>query len=261
MGQGVAFSGMNTRGAWRKGCWQSQLFGSPDDRPFSVFVQANTTAHRKDVHSLALGHLWPHRPARQCRRASYPSLDTFFADLGAAYAKSVRAFADGRLSLSATRRSFSSPCSCDAKYRQSLKDRGDDPDALGRAYGDLINAAMADIPSDMRITMHLCRGNYRSTFMGEGGYEPVADILFNRIKVHGYFMEYDSDRSRGLRAFEDRAEGSQRRAGSRHLEDRRAGAERRHQNVASTRRRNTFRSISFVCRRNAVLLRPKKATR
>jgi 5-methyltetrahydropteroyltriglutamate--homocysteine methyltransferase len=47
----------------------------------------------------------------------------------------------------------------------------------------------------MTITMHLCRGNYRSTFMGSGGYDPVADILFDRIKVHGYFMEYDSDRA------------------------------------------------------------------
>jgi len=50
----------------------------------------------------------------------------------------------------------------------------------------------------MTITMHLCRGNYRSTFMGAGGYEPVADVLFNRIKVHGYFMEYDSDRAGGF---------------------------------------------------------------
>jgi 5-methyltetrahydropteroyltriglutamate--homocysteine methyltransferase len=54
---------------------------------------------------------------------------------------------------------------------------------------------MADIPADMTITMHLCRGNYRSTFMGAGGYDPVAEILFDRIKVHGYFMEYDTDRA------------------------------------------------------------------
>ena len=87
---------------------------------------------------------------------------------------------------------------CDEKYRHGLKERGDDPDYIGRAYGDLINAAMSDIPADMTVTMHLCRGNYRSTFMGEGGYEPVADILFNRIKVHGYFMEYDNDRSGGF---------------------------------------------------------------
>src|SRR5215475_14056294 len=62
----------------------------------------------------------------------------------------------------------------------------------------MINAAMADIPDDMTITMHLCRGNFRSSFVASGGYEPVAETLFNSIKVHGYFMEYDSDRAGGF---------------------------------------------------------------
>ena len=56
----------------------------------------------------------------------------------------------------------------------------------------------SDIPSDMTITMHLCRGNFRSNFVASGGYEPVAEILFNTIKVHGYFMEYDSERAGGF---------------------------------------------------------------
>ncbi len=87
---------------------------------------------------------------------------------------------------------------CDPKYRAQMTARGDDPEKLGPLYGDLINTAMADIPSDMTITMHLCRGNYKSTFMGSGGYEAEQDILFNRIKVHGYFMEYDSERAGGF---------------------------------------------------------------
>src|SRR5258708_4992086 len=57
---------------------------------------------------------------------------------------------------------------------------------------------MSDIPSDMTITMHLCRGNYKSTFMGAGGYEAEQEILFNKIKVHGYFMEYDTERAGGF---------------------------------------------------------------
>ena len=57
---------------------------------------------------------------------------------------------------------------------------------------------MSDIPSDMTITMHLCRGNFRSTFIASGGYEPVAEVLFNTINVHGYFMEYDSERAGGF---------------------------------------------------------------
>ncbi len=65
-------------------------------------------------------------------------------------------------------------------------------------YAGLINAAISDIPHDMTICMHLCRGNFQSTFVASGGYEPVAEILFNEIKVHGYFMEYDSDRAGGF---------------------------------------------------------------
>lgn len=70
---------------------------------------------------------------------------------------------------------------CDEKYRQQMRDRGDDPERLGEIYGDLINAAMSDIPFDMTITMHMCRGNYKSTHMGAGGYEAVQEILFNKI--------------------------------------------------------------------------------
>ena len=76
--------------------------------------------------------------------------------------------------------------------------RGDDPDKLPMVYADMINAAMSDIPDDMTISMHLCRGNFRSTFVASGGYEPVAEILFNTIKVHGYFMEYDTARAGGF---------------------------------------------------------------
>jgi 5-methyltetrahydropteroyltriglutamate--homocysteine methyltransferase len=127
----------------------------------------------------------------------YPDLDELFADVGAAYRKAVRAFADAGCRYLQLDEVFIAML-CDEKYRQTQRDRGDDPDRLGRAYGDLINAAMSDIPSDMTITMHLCRGNYRSTWQGQGGYEAVQDVLFNRINVHGYFMEYDTERAGGF---------------------------------------------------------------
>jgi 5-methyltetrahydropteroyltriglutamate--homocysteine methyltransferase len=79
-----------------------------------------------------------------------------------------------------------------------MKDRGDDPDALGPLYGDLINVAISDVPADMTVTMHLCRGNYKSTFMGSGGYDAMQEVLFDRIKVNGYFMEYDTERAGGF---------------------------------------------------------------
>ena len=87
---------------------------------------------------------------------------------------------------------------CDPSLREHVKARGDDPDKLPLTYAGMINAAIADIPSDMTITMHLCRGNFRSNFVASGGYEPVAEILFNTIRAHGYFMEYDSERAGGF---------------------------------------------------------------
>jgi 5-methyltetrahydropteroyltriglutamate--homocysteine methyltransferase len=130
-------------------------------------------------------------------KEAYPSLDAFFDDLGRAYAKAVRAFADAGCRYLQLDEVYIAMW-CDPEHRKMLAGRGDDPDRLLSTYADLINAAVADIPSDMTITMHLCRGNFRSTFMGTGGYEPVADVLFNRTNVHAYFMEYDTERAGGF---------------------------------------------------------------
>jgi 5-methyltetrahydropteroyltriglutamate--homocysteine methyltransferase len=127
----------------------------------------------------------------------YPEMDEFYADLGQSYRKAVRAFADAGcryLQLDEVNLAYL----CDPSLREHVKARGEDPAALPGIYAGMINAAMADIPNDMTITMHLCRGNFRSSFVASGGYEPVAEILFNEIKVHGYFMEYDSERSGGF---------------------------------------------------------------
>jgi 5-methyltetrahydropteroyltriglutamate--homocysteine methyltransferase len=121
----------------------------------------------------------------------YPAMDDFYRDLGTTYRKAVRAFADAGcryLQLDEVNLTYL----CDPNLRSQVMARGDDPDKLPEVYAGMINAAMSDIPADMTITMHLCRGNFRSTFVASGGYEPVADILFNKINVHGYFMEYDS---------------------------------------------------------------------
>ena len=127
----------------------------------------------------------------------YPDLNVFWKDLGDAYSKAVRAFYDAGCRYLQLDEVFIAML-CDEKYVAAAKARGDDPHRIAATYGDLINAAMAGAPADMTITMHLCRGNYKSTFMGSGGYEPVAEVLFDRIKVHGYFMEYDSDRAGGF---------------------------------------------------------------
>jgi 5-methyltetrahydropteroyltriglutamate--homocysteine methyltransferase len=124
-------------------------------------------------------------------------LGAYYADMGAAYAAAVDAFAGaGCRYLQLDDVSFA--YLCDSAQRKMLTDRGDDPDAQLEANIAMINAGVKDRPKDMVVTMHLCRGNFRSTFIASGGYEPVADALFNRIDVDGYFMEWDNDRSGGF---------------------------------------------------------------
>jgi 5-methyltetrahydropteroyltriglutamate--homocysteine methyltransferase len=127
----------------------------------------------------------------------YPDMGEFYRDLGQSYRKVVRAFADAGcryLQLDEVNLTYL----CDPSLRKVISDRGEDPATLPETYADMINAAISDIPPDMTITMHLCRGNFRSNFVASGGYEPVAELLFNAINVHGYFMEYDSDRAGGF---------------------------------------------------------------
>lgn len=129
--------------------------------------------------------------------AIYPAMEEFYRDLGQSYRKVVRAFADAGcryLQLDEVNLAYL----CDPSLRGQITARGEDPETLPAIYANMINAAISDIPPDMTITMHLCRGNFRSSFVASGGYEPVAEILFNAIKVHGYFMEYDSDRAGGF---------------------------------------------------------------
>ena len=124
----------------------------------------------------------------------YPDMDDFYRDLGQTYRKAVRAFADaGCRYLQLDEVNFT--YLCDPKLRAQVADRGEDTEQLPAIYAAMINAAISDIPPDMAICMHLCRGNFQSTFVASGGYEPVAEILFNAINVHGYFMEYDSGRA------------------------------------------------------------------
>ena len=127
----------------------------------------------------------------------YPDMAEFYRDLGQTYRLAVRAFADaGCRYLQLDEVNFA--YLCDPKLRAQVAGRGEDPDKLPSVYAGMINAAMSDIPSDMTIAMHLCRGNFQSTFVASGGYELVAETLFNTINVHGYFLEYDSDRAGGF---------------------------------------------------------------
>jgi 5-methyltetrahydropteroyltriglutamate--homocysteine methyltransferase len=127
-------------------------------------------------------------------REAYPDLEQFFADVATAYRVEIRALAAAGctyLQLDDTNLAYL----CDAKMREGAKARGDDPDELPRRYARLINAAISDRPPGMTFCVHLCRGNFKSAWVAEGGYEPVAEVLFNELNVDGYFLEYDDARS------------------------------------------------------------------
>jgi 5-methyltetrahydropteroyltriglutamate--homocysteine methyltransferase len=127
----------------------------------------------------------------------YPAMDDFYRDLGESYRAVVRAFADaGCRYLQLDEVNFA--YLCDPKLRAFVAQRGDDPRTLPHIYARMINAAISNVPADMTKAMHLCRGNFQSSFVASGGYEPVAEILFNEIDIDAYFMEYDSDRAGGF---------------------------------------------------------------
>jgi 5-methyltetrahydropteroyltriglutamate--homocysteine methyltransferase len=127
----------------------------------------------------------------------YPEMDAFYADVGTAYNKAVHAFYHaGCRYLQLDDISFA--YLCDPEQRAMLRQRGDDPDKQPEIYARMVREALKDKPSDLTITMHLCRGNFRSQFIASGGYEPIADLLFNRMPVDGYFMEWDTERAGGF---------------------------------------------------------------
>jgi 5-methyltetrahydropteroyltriglutamate--homocysteine methyltransferase len=127
-------------------------------------------------------------------RAAYPDMAEFFADLARVYREEIADLAARGctyLQLDDTNLAYL----CDEKLRQGARDRGDDPDELPYIYARLINEAIRDRPRSMAVCIHLCRGNFRSAWVAEGGYDPVAEPLFSEIAVDGYFLEYDTPRA------------------------------------------------------------------
>jgi 5-methyltetrahydropteroyltriglutamate--homocysteine methyltransferase len=125
---------------------------------------------------------------------AYPDLDEFFADLAQCYREELDAlYAAGcrYVQLDDTNLAYL----CDPAMRAGAVERGDDPDELPRTYAALINSVIDGRPDDLTVAIHLCRGNYRSTWFAQGGYEPVAEVLFTELGVDAYFLEYDDERS------------------------------------------------------------------
>ena len=157
------------------------------------YLQAQTTQTPKVcIPSPTMVHFRGGRAAIDI--TAYPNLDLFFADLAQCYRDEIGAlYAAGcrYLQLDDTNLAYL----CDPKMRAGALERGDDPNELPRTYAALINAVIADRPADLTVCIHLCRGNFRSTWFAEGSYEPVAEVLFTDLQVDGYFLEYDDERS------------------------------------------------------------------
>jgi 5-methyltetrahydropteroyltriglutamate--homocysteine methyltransferase len=127
-------------------------------------------------------------------RATYPEMDAFFADLARVYNEEfqdLKRLGCTYLQIDDTNLAFL----CDPRLRENTVKIGEDPDKLPEVYARLINAAIAGLRPEVTVCMHLCRGNYRSSWVAEGGYEPVAEVLFHAFDVDGFFLEYDTPRA------------------------------------------------------------------
>ena len=257
VGEGIMFHGVKTKAESVRIIGRVGFSTHPHIEHFR-FLKAHTRVTPKmTIPAPGMLHFRPGPTFDQ--QDVYPDLDAFFDDVANAYRKAVRAFYDAGcryLQLDDTTWSMM----CDERELAHSRERGDEPEKLPAVYARMINRALEGKPADLTVTMHSCRGNFRSTWIAEGGYEPLAERLFNEVDVDGYFLEYDNERAGGFEPLRFFPKGKKQLVLG--LVTSKSGAlERRTtSSAASTRRRNTSRSISSACRRNAASPRPRKAT-
>jgi 5-methyltetrahydropteroyltriglutamate--homocysteine methyltransferase len=130
-------------------------------------------------------------------KEAYPDIEEFWADIARGYQEEIADLAAaGCTYLQIDDVSFS--YLCDSGIREQVRRDGENPDTLPRRYAEIINTLIARRPKDMAVTVHTCRGNFQSMWMAEGGYDPVAEAVFNTLDVDGFFLEYDTERSGGF---------------------------------------------------------------
>ena len=193
--QGIQFTGVQTKAEAPHVMSKLGSKHHPHIEHFK-FLKANTKKTPKmTIPSPSMLH---YRGGRKLiNMGIYPKMEDFYHDLGMAYREVVTGFADaGCRYLQLDDCSFA--YLCDSNQRKMLEERGENWQTQGEIYADMINAAVATKPKDMVISIHVCRGNFRSTFIASGGYEPIAELLFNRVNADAYFLEWDNDRSGGF---------------------------------------------------------------
>ncbi|AVK51298.1 5-methyltetrahydropteroyltriglutamate--homocysteine methyltransferase [Clostridium sp. MF28] len=131
---------------------------------------------------------------KEITESIYKNIDELILDIANAYKKAIKAFYN-----EGCRNLQLDDCTwgmlCDKKYWEARQQEGVDTNDIAKLYAKVNNLAIEDHPEDLVITMHVCRGNYNSTWAGSGGYEPVAEILFGTVNVDGFYLEYDTDRA------------------------------------------------------------------
>ena len=161
---------------------------------FAFLKSATRRTPKMTIPSPSMLHLRGGRASISSQ--AYPDLAEFWADVAAAYRVAIRHLADaGCRYLQLDDITFA--YLCDPKIQANCRANGDDPATLPRIYADTINAALVGKPPDMKVTIHTCRGNFKSAWVAEGGYDPVVEAMFS-TDVDGYFMEFDSARAGGF---------------------------------------------------------------
>ncbi len=197
--EGIQFAGIQTRHDAVRVIGKLDF---PDDHPmlahFKFLKKQCEIAHvmpKMTIPSPAVLHF--RGGQKSISKQVYPDLAVFFEDLAKTYRKAVKAFYDaGCRYLQFDDTVWAYLCSQDELRK--ARERGDNPDGLQEIYARVINYAIAERPADMTITTHVCRGNFRSTWISSGGYEPVAETMLAGTNYDGYFLEYDSERAGGF---------------------------------------------------------------
>jgi len=192
---GIQFAGVQTKSDAPRVMGKIGFSGHPMVEHFRFLKENTRRVPKMTVPSPSMLHYRSGR--KMINMGVYPDMADFYRDLGEAYAGAVGAFAEaGCRYLQLDDVSFA--YLCDPEQRRMLAERGDDPEKQPHIYAGMINRAIKDRPKDMAVSMHLCRGNFRSTFVASGGYEPIAELLFNEVGVDAYFMEWDTERAGGF---------------------------------------------------------------
>jgi 5-methyltetrahydropteroyltriglutamate--homocysteine methyltransferase len=191
--KGIQFNGVQTKAHGVRVTGKLRFGDHPMLEDFRFLKSISGTAQPKmTIPSPSVLHF---RGGRKDIDATvYPQLDAYFDDLATTWRDAIQAFyAAGCRYLQLDDTVWAYLCSDD--QRRQIRERGDDPDELARIYARVINRALEGKPDDLTIGLHVCRGNFRSTWISEGGYEPVAEVLFGSVNVDAFFLEYDNDRS------------------------------------------------------------------